>query len=74
MTSPLICGTLSVVDKTMEETFMKFAKSAGTKIEFVDRSSSKSITTPEVFKQVVEFWYHHDFKYSQLFVISQKIW
>ena len=28
----LIPGALSVVDKTMEETFMKFGKSAGTEI------------------------------------------
>ena len=28
----LIPGALSAVDKTMEETFMKFAKSNGTKI------------------------------------------
>jgi radical SAM superfamily enzyme YgiQ (UPF0313 family) len=28
----LIPGALSAVDKTMEETFMKFAKSAGTDI------------------------------------------
>jgi len=28
----LIPGALSAVDKTMEETFMKFSKSAGTKL------------------------------------------
>lgn len=28
----LIAGALSAVDKTMEETFMKFSKSAGTSI------------------------------------------
>lgn len=35
----LIPGALSAVDKTMEETFMKFAKSAGTiyKIYFQNR-------------------------------------
>lgn len=30
----LIPGALSTVDKTMEETFMKFSKSAGTSILF----------------------------------------
>lgn len=32
----LIPGALSAVDKTMEETFMKFAKSAGTAILLIN--------------------------------------
>ena len=31
----LIPGALSAVDKTMEETFMKFSKSAGTEILYL---------------------------------------